>query len=49
MKQPEEEEEKIEVNKGYGIFFETKTFKIHDVPVTRKGVTYKHFFRDGYR
>jgi hypothetical protein len=47
MKQPEPEEENIEtfdVNKDWDIFFETKTFKIHDTPITRKQITYADFF-----
>jgi hypothetical protein len=47
MKQPEPEEENVEtfdVNKDWDMFFEDKTFKIHDTPLTRKRITYEDFF-----
>lgn len=39
-----EEEYTFEVNKDWDMFFETKTFKLHDTPVNNKGITYKEFY-----
>ncbi len=47
MKQPEEVSEKVEtfdVNKDWDIFFENKTFRINETPLTVAKITYETFF-----
>jgi len=47
MKQPDPEAEDVEtfdVNKDWDMYFEDKTFKLHDTPLNRKGITYEQFF-----
>jgi len=47
MKQPKPEEEinlNLEPNVDYDVFFETKTFKIHETDLVKRGVSYEKFF-----